>query len=121
MIYGIGIDIVDISRVDFELSKKILGEKELQIYHELKKPDRKKEFLAGRFAAKEAFFKALKLGIGKISFKEVQIVYDKEMGNPEILIQGDSKTLLEQLGLSNFHISITHEKNYAVAVVVVEK
>lgn len=121
MIYGVGIDIVDIDRISLELSKKILGEKELQIYRRLKNPARKKEFLAGRFAAKEAFFKALKLGIGRISFKEVQVVYNGEFGSPELLIEDSCRTQIEQLGISNLHVSITHEKHHVVAVVIAEK
>jgi len=121
MLYGVGIDILRIDRVDLKLSKKILGEKEKEIYDKLKNLDRRREFLAGRFAAKEAFFKALKTGIGPIPFKDVQVIYNGELGNPELLISKKVREYFEKMNISNFHISISHEKDYVVAVVILEK
>ena len=120
MIYGVGIDILKTNRVNLTLSEKILSKREKAIYEVLKKEERKREFLAGRFAAKEAFFKALKIGIGKIPFKDVQIIYNNDLGNPELFADGKAKELLGDLNISAVHTSITHEKDYVVAVVILE-
>ncbi|HOO74216.1 MAG TPA: 4'-phosphopantetheinyl transferase superfamily protein, partial [Tepiditoga sp.] len=58
MILGIGCDIVKIDRINEEISKKILSSEELKIYLKIDSEKRKKEYLAGRFAAKEAIIKA---------------------------------------------------------------
>lgn len=121
MIYGVGIDIVKISRINLKMSNKILGEKEKKIYDELKNLNRKREFLAGRFAAKEAFFKALRTSIDTITFKDIQVVYNERSGNPELLIHEKVQKHLEKMNISNSYISISHEKDYAIVVVILEK
>ena len=76
---------------------------------------------AGRFAAKEAFLKALKTGWrGKITWHDVEIVSD-EQGVPSIEVSGEGKRLLENLGVSNIHVSISHTSDHAVAQVIFEK
>jgi holo-[acyl-carrier protein] synthase len=116
MIAGIGMDIVEISRIAAMLEKqkrfaeRILTEEERRIFNTLA-GRRKAEFLAGRFAAKEAFSKAAGTGIGKeLSFQDIEIG-TSPLGQPLIL-----KPFSEGV-----HLSITHSSEYAAAQVVIEK
>ncbi|HEO8420245.1 holo-ACP synthase [Niallia sp. FSL W8-0635] len=115
MIKGTGIDITEIERIETlvqrkpNFAKRILTDKELEKYQKLA-GHRKSEFLAGRFAAKEAFSKALGTGIGaKLSFLDIEIGYEEE-GKPCIL-----KPFSQGV-----HLSITHSKQYAFAQVIIE-
>lgn len=101
---AVGIDIVYIPRFvgKEKLAKRILSENELEIYQN--RPN-KEEFLAGRFAAKEAFLKAIKEGIGRIAFNRIDIVYEKD-GRPQIVH-----------GRKKYNVSISHDGDYAVAIV----
>lgn len=116
LIKGIGIDIVEIQRIKniSERQKsfvdRILGTEEKSYYEQLS-PKRKVEFLAGRFAAKEAYAKATGTGIGThLSFQDIQIEYD-QFGKPFIPPPVP--------GL-NIHLSISHSEQYAVAQVIIE-
>lgn len=116
MITGIGIDIVELKRIESiverqkRFAERILTENEKQTFEGLS-GKRKIEFLAGRFAAKEAFSKANGTGIGKeLSFLDIEIVVD-EKGKPYI-----SKPLEKQV-----HLSISHSTDYAVAQVIIEE
>lgn len=116
MIKGIGIDIVEMDRVgkvserQERFSERILVESELQVYKTLS-GKRKIEFLAGRFAAKEAFAKANGTGFGKeLSFTDIEISIDRN-GKPYI-------TKPKEQGI---HLSITHSEHYAVAQVIIEE
>jgi holo-[acyl-carrier protein] synthase len=107
---GIGVDIVDLERLDINnlhFVKRILSDRELQLYHQMKSDQRRLEFLGGRFAGKEAYLKAYHKGIGGINFQDIEILND-ESGCPF-------------LNDENAQISISHEKKYAVAFVIVEK
>ena len=76
---------------------------------------------AGRFAAKEAFLKALKTGWrGKISWHDVEVISDAD-GVPTFIIKGEAKRLLEILGAERVHLSISHTTEHAVAQVLLEK
>lgn len=104
----IGTDIVYIPRFENQptLAKKVLSDREYEIYQSLN-DKRKTEFLAGRFAAKEAISKAIGFGLGtekSFILKDVSILPDKN-GAP--VVQG--------AGISA-HISISHDKDYAIAV-----
>lgn len=106
----IGVDIIDLDRikVDHEhFVKRILTEKEYEIFNSFQHIQRKKEYLGGRFAAKEAYMKAVQKGIGQISFHDIEVL-NREDGSP-------------YLNDENAHISISHEEKYAVAFVVIEK
>ncbi|AZB41377.1 holo-ACP synthase [Bacillus sp. FJAT-42376] len=117
MVEGIGLDIVEMERIRVLVSRqprfaaRILGEKEMNIYEKLTGL-RQIEFLAGRFACKEAFAKATGLGIGKsLSFQDIQIVKESS-GKPAVLAPGFEQTRI--------FVSITHTKEYAAAQVVLE-
>lgn len=116
MIKGIGIDIVELNRIKelLERQKKIID----RVLTSAEKGDfetlsekRKIEFLAGRFAAKEAFSKAVGTGIGQnLSFLDIEIQKD-DKGKPFIM-----KPYSEGV-----HLSISHSEHYAIAQVVIEK
>ncbi|RBP87986.1 holo-[acyl-carrier protein] synthase [Cytobacillus firmus] len=116
MISGIGIDIAELERIRKIIARqerfpeRILTSKELDGYRCLTEK-RRAEYLAGRFAAKEAFSKAWGTGIGEeLSFQDIEIEKD-EKGKPYI-----SKPFKDGI-----HLSISHSREYAVAQVVIEK
>jgi holo-[acyl-carrier protein] synthase len=116
MIKGIGIDIIELKRIQKSMENerfvnRILTEKEKESYIQLDNQARKVEFLAGRFAAKEAFAKAMGTGIGKLSFQDISVLNDR-LGAPYIDI-----TVTEKM---NIFVSISHSREYAVAQVVIE-
>jgi holo-[acyl-carrier protein] synthase len=75
---------------------------------------------AARFAAKEAVMKALGTGWdGEVNWKDIEIVNDAN-GNPGVLLSGGAKKKADELGLSHAHISLTHEKDYAIAFAILE-
>jgi holo-[acyl-carrier protein] synthase len=102
MIKGIGVDIVKIGRVEFSIARKVLSKDEAILFEGFS-DIRKKEFLAGRFAIKEAIFKA---GI-KEHFTNLNIKYND-----------DNSIYLE--GYSNVKVSISHEKEYAIGYAICE-
>ena len=73
--------------------------------------------LAGRYAAKEAISKMLGTGLKNTYFKEIEILR-KDSGEPKIILHKRAKTKAAQKKLSNFEISISHERNFAIAFVV---
>lgn len=123
-IIGIGIDIVKISRMKGSLKKygdnfarRILHDNELQIFQQRKVPE---YYLAKRFAAKEALAKALGTGIAKgISFTDIEVINDQN-GKPELVLHGATLDIASQLGVENLLISLSDEKKYAIAYVIVE-
>lgn len=117
MIEGIGIDLLEIQRIKELLSrqpnfsKRILTEKEVQYFQELS-AHRQIEFLAGRFAAKEAFSKAFGTGIGtELSFLDIAILPNAK-NKPIIITEKYS---------GNIHLSISHSEAFVVAQVILEK
>jgi holo-[acyl-carrier protein] synthase len=123
MIIGIGTDIIEISRIADSIEKygdrflnRIYTEIEIA-YCEMFK-DTKYLHYAARFAAKEAFSKAIGTGITQgFRFKEVGVI-NKENGKPEIVLNGG---LEEKWGDCKAYISLSHTNNNAVAYVVIEK
>ncbi|HIS28928.1 MAG TPA: holo-ACP synthase [Candidatus Avamphibacillus intestinigallinarum] len=118
MIRGIGIDLVEIERIQKQFKQKerfmnrILTVHEKAACQQLHSERRQLEYLAGRFAAKEAFSKAVGTGIGQLSFQDIEILND-EHGAPYITATGfDHEKLF---------ISISHTEHYATAQVVIEK
>lgn len=76
---------------------------------------------AARFAAKEAFLKALKTGWrGKITWQDIEIV-SGENGVPSLEIRGEARKILENLGADKIHLSLSHTTEHAVAQVILEK
>jgi len=76
---------------------------------------------AGRFAAKEAFLKALKTGWrGKITWQDIEVINDAD-GVPSLNISGEAAGLLKTSGAERIHLSISHTAEHAVAHVILEK
>ncbi|MGB9586006.1 MAG: holo-ACP synthase [Anaerolineales bacterium] len=113
-----GIDIIEIERVAAAVQRH--QEKFLQrIYttQELINSQGKPQSLAARFAAKEAVAKAIGSGIGKISWKDIEIL-SYENGQPYVNLRGYARDLSDQQGLSEWSISLSHSLQYAVAIAV---
>ena len=129
MIFGIGTDIVQISRIenatkndDGRFAEKILGADELIIYGERKARSEARglRFLASRFAAKEAFSKALGLGMRTpMTWHAMQILNEAE-GMPIVLANGALLAWMSERGLSA-RVSMSDEVEYALAFVVLER
>ena len=125
MIYGIGTDIVSIERVQTIILKnrdgfikRVLTDHEQALF--ANKAD-SAAFLAKRFAAKEAFSKALGTGIGRVvSFQDLTI-RNNENGKPYFLPSEKLRLYLLEKGIKQGHLSISDESQNAVAFVVLEK
>lgn len=117
MIAGIGVDIVDLNHMASVLSKtpriyeRILTTKEIEVFK--KHTDKRKvEYLAGRFAAKEAFSKAMGTGIGRtVTFQNVTVIND-EKGQPVVT---------ESPFAGKVFISISHSQHMVIAQVILEE
>jgi len=115
MIRGIGVDIVKVERINEKNIQKILSEKEKEIYDTFKGQKRKKEYAAGRFAVKESLIKCFKRFI---PYSQITVL-NKKSGEP-YLDEESVKYLFEKFGgKGTIHISIAHEREYAVATAVV--
>ena len=122
MIKGIGVDVVHVHRM--KKWRKTPGLLARYFHNEelsaaLKKGNSADLSLAARFAAKEAFGKALGTGLMGIVLKDI-MVKNKYNGQPEILVYGTALSALENSGVKKIHVSLTHEKDNAIAMVVLE-
>lgn len=121
MVLGIGVDIVKVQRFNSWIQNRKLVERFFSA-EEVKILDSKvgvAQSLASRFAAKEAFGKALGTGIRNFELKEVEVKKDS-LGKPFLQVSGAAKKLCETVGVEKIHLSISHEKEYAVAFIVLE-
>ncbi len=124
MIFGIGTDIVEVSRIEDSLARfgnafamRILSEREMQ---EFTQSHTQARFLAKRFAAKEAFAKALGTGIrAPATFDNIAVAHD-DLGKPVLDIAPALQQYLETKGIRFMHLSISDEKSLAAAFVVLE-
>jgi len=125
MIVSIGIDIIEVYRIRETISRtprfleRVYTESE-RAYCESKGAAAAQSY-AARFAAKEAFLKALKTGWrGKITWHDIEIV-SGESGVPSLKIQGEAQNILENLGANQIHLSLSHTTEHAVAQVILER
>jgi holo-[acyl-carrier protein] synthase len=125
MIVSIGIDIVEVYRIRETLERtprfteRVFTEKE-RAYCDAKGAAAAQSF-AARFAAKEAFLKALKTGWrGAITWHDMEILNDSQ-GVPDLTISGEARKLLEKMGANRIHLSLSHTTDHAVAQVILEK
>ena len=116
--HHIGVDIVEIHRIKKAITRwgdsflhRVYTESELKLYS--KNP----ASLAARFAAKEAVIKAL--GNRGIASKEIEVLAEPN-GKPVVHLHGKAQVQANSLGLSNFSISLSHSKEYAIALVIGE-
>ena len=124
MIYGVGTDIVEISRMKqmkslSSFAEKILSHNELKIASTFES-DKLARFLAKQFAGKEAISKAFGTGISKpILMKDIEILRD-DNGRPILNpLAGVKKTIID-LGITKSHVSLADEKDYAIAFAILE-
>ncbi len=124
MILGIGIDIVDIKRVERlvrkygeRFTRRIFTAQEREIC--LPRANRY-ECLAARFAAKEAVMKGLGTGYSNgVRFADIEVC-GGEGQRPRVALHGTTRQVAESLGVTGIHVSLAHERDYAIAFVVIE-
>jgi len=125
-IFGIGTDIINIKRINnsikrggYNFKKKIFSDKEINYCEKKKNPS---AFYAKRFAAKEAFTKALGTGIGKgISLKDIEIFNDTT-GKPNIRLKGFANNFLKKKikkNKYNIYLSLSDDEPWAQATVII--
>ncbi|MCY4746773.1 holo-ACP synthase [Pelomonas sp. UHG3] len=129
MIYGIGTDICDIRRIRDTLARrgerfaeKVLGPHEMAVFRErhAKVAARGEAYLATRFAAKEAFSKAIGMGMRMpMTWRAMEVVKARS-GKPEVALHGELAEWFKAQRLSA-HVTVSDEQDYAVAFVVVER
>ena len=121
MIVGIGTDITECARIErmfkrhgAHFQRRVLTPEECGECDGI-------SYLAGRWCAKEALSKALGTGIGaQCAFEDIRILRDAVSGRPVMTLSGSAKHTAEKLGVTRIHLSISHEKHYAVATVLLE-
>lgn len=122
MIIGIGIDIMDIKKIEESLQMETFHGK-VFTHAEMKAVARyrnKAEHLAGKFAAKEALMKAIGAGIQQeVWFTQIEVLND-EAGQPYLNVSGEAERRLQENGTKHVHVSISHSSGVAVAVVILE-
>ncbi len=126
MIISVGIDIVEVYRIRQTLERtprfveRVFTEAE-RAYCDAKGEDARAQSYAARFAAKEAALKALKTGWrGAVAWHDVQIRLD-EYGAPSLEITGEARKMLEKMGATAIHVSLSHTTEHAIAQVIFEK
>ncbi len=125
MIFGTGLDIVEIERIKKSLKKysprfenKIFTSKEIDYCQSQADPGK---HFAARFAVKEAVSKSLGTGINHdVGFKDIEVV-NQASGKPIVKMSGRGKKLFEKLQLKSIHISISHDRYYAIAHAIAEQ
>ncbi|MBZ4188677.1 holo-ACP synthase [Niabella beijingensis] len=123
MITGLGLDVIETERVAEKIQKE-QGFRELVFSPEeigyCEPKTHKYEHYAARFAAKEAFFKALGTGWTEgTAFNEI-VILGNERGKPQLQFKGQTARTLQHLDPGKISVSISHLKNIAAAVVVIE-
>ena len=125
MILSIGIDIVEVYRIAETLARtprfgeRVFTDAE-RAYCDAKGAAAAQSY-AGRFAAKEAFLKALQTGWrGKITWRDIEILSNDD-GVPSLNISGEAENLFKKTGAASAHLSISHTSEHAVAQVIFEK
>lgn len=124
MIFGIGTDIVEVARIEASITqfgddfaKRILADSEYASYQD---SHIKSRFLAKRFAAKEAFSKALGTGLRTpATFQNIAVSHD-DLGKPILILAAELQAFMQSKNIMQTHISISDEKNLAAAFVVLE-
>ena len=124
-IIGLGLDATEVGRVSDVIDRygerflrRIFTESEIGYCLQRRVPA---IHFAGRFAAKEAFLKALKTGWrGRITWLDIEVLRDQD-GVPSLNVSGEARTILDGMGAPTVHLSISHTTEHAVAQVILEK
>ncbi len=125
MICGIGIDLIENDRLEKIIEKwgikflnRVFSSGEIQYCG---KHVQSSIHYGARFAAKESFLKALGIGLGRgVKLSDIEVVHDKN-GEPVLKLCGEAKVQIETREITKIHLSMTHTKKYATAVVLLEK
>ena len=123
MIVGIGVDIQEVQKIAQQLNRetfvrRVFTNSEIEYCRSHSRPD---ESFTGKFAAKEAFMKAIKAGIRQgLCFKDIEVL-NQASGSPEINLSNLPKGLLTKIQADQIHLSISHSGGVAVAMVILEK
>jgi len=125
MVCGIGIDLVENSRLEKIIEKwgskfinRIFSAGEIQYCG---KHVHSATHYGARFAAKESFLKALGLGMGMgVNLRDIEVVNDHN-GKPALALCGEAKAQIEKRKITKVHLSLTHTREYATAIVLLEK
>ncbi|MDP8201035.1 MAG: holo-ACP synthase [Candidatus Tenebribacter burtonii] len=124
MIFGIGIDNIEVVRIKKQIDDSIKFKEKIFTAKEIKYCESKKNYAesyAVRFAAKEAFLKAIGTGWSNgIQFKDIEILNDKK-GKPVVCLHGKAKQIKLDKELGNIQVSLSHLKEIATAIIIVEK
>ncbi len=115
MIVGVGVDLVDLQR--FEQTLANTPKMVERLFAECER-EGSVQTLAGRFAAKEAFIKAVGNSLG-MNWHDVFLTYDQN-GKPSLNTAGETDRLVKEAGIQRFHVSISHDGGKAIAFVVAE-
>lgn len=122
MIVGIGTDLVEIARIAKSiarnpqaLARRVLTANEFEKYLSHSKSA---DYLAKRFAAKEAAAKALGTGIGKVSWQDLEVT-NNDSGAPQLACSGSAEQLMTALGGESIHLSLADDGGFALAFVVI--
>jgi len=122
LIIGIGTDIVHLKRIKKIMTSgnkfidKIFSDKEKEY---LLSRNFSEEYIGGIFAAKESVAKALGTGFRNFKFKDIEIIRNS-LGMPYVNLKGNAAGLAEKMGSYKIFISISHEKEYAIAYAIIE-
>jgi holo-[acyl-carrier protein] synthase len=123
MIVGIGTDIIEVNRIERLLSEQKRFKERIFTRVEIEYCEHKKNNVqnyAARFAVKEALLKAIGTGWREgVAFKEIE-VKNNEKGKPELALSGTVKTITEEMGVKNIQVSISHLKDLAIGMVILE-
>lgn len=124
MILGMGIDIVQISRMENVLAKwrdrftsRVFTRQEIDFCMSKRLPG---QHFATRFAAKEAFLKAIGMGMGAgIPWKEIEVIKNS-IGKPQVALHCKAKEISHKNNVKNVFLSLSHDGEYGVAQVILE-
>ncbi|MBT6745838.1 MAG: holo-ACP synthase [Flavobacteriales bacterium] len=123
MILGIGVDITEVDRIKRSISegdhfkKRVFTEVEQNYCDSIKNSA---ESYAARYAAKEAFFKALGTGWrGELKFTDLEVV-NNELGKPIVHLHNEAQRMAKEMGVKSVHISLSHTKETAIAYLILE-
>ena len=125
MIFGIGTDIVEIKRIETmtsldKFASKILSHNEKEFYDSLTN-QKQIVYISKQFAAKEAIAKAIGTGIrNDAHFKNIEILRDKN-GAPIFNALNKLEKIISDLGITRTHVSLADERDYAIAIAILEK
>lgn len=127
MIAGTGVDIIEIKRIENEIRRwgdsfcqRLFTAGEIEYCSSLGSARGRARCYAARFAAKESFFKALGTGLrGGLKWTDVAVVHDAR-GKPVLSVEKKAEERIREARVSAMHVSISHERTHAIAVVILE-